>query len=181
LTYWDGQQANTIAEKEEMLRRDSFPQNEYDKNFQLTMAEQAHQSVTEQAVERAQFSQSITKAPGLVKPCFGAVRPLWKWDKKRIVELVKSAIWRCRHPAVWKRVSGVVIRKPGKDDYTKLTAFCSISLLSCIGKVIGNVVAELLPEEAEKRGVLSDGQFGSRKRPSAIDVAANMVDSAHAA
>jgi len=86
-----------------------------------------------------------------------------------------------RHPAVWKRASGVVIRKPGKDDYTKLKAYRSISLLSCMGKVVEKVVAQLLSEEAERRGLLRDGQFGSRKGRSAIDGAAIIVDRAHAA
>jgi len=49
-----------------------------------------------------------------------------------------------RHPAVWKRASGVVIPKPGKDDYTKLKAYRSISLLSCMGKVVKKVAADLL-------------------------------------
>jgi len=57
----------------------------------------------------------------------------------------------------------VVIRKPGKDDYTKLKAYRSISLLSCMGKVVEKVAAELLSEEAQRRGQLSDRQFGSRK------------------
>jgi len=65
--------------------------------------------------------------------------------------------------AVWKQASGVVIHKPGKDDYTKLKAYLSISLLSCMGKVVENVAAELLSEEAERSGLLSDGQFGIRK------------------
>jgi len=75
----------------------------------------------------------------------------------------------------------VVIHKPGKDDYTKHKANRSISLLSCIGKVVKKVVADLLSEEAERRRLLSDGQFGSRKGRSAIDAAALMVDRAHAA
>jgi hypothetical protein len=70
---------------------------------------------------------------------------------------------------------------PGKDDYTKLMAFRSISLLSCMGKVIDKVVAELLAKEAERRGLLSDGQCVSRKRQSAINAPAIMVDRAHAA
>jgi len=37
-----------------------------------------------------------------------------------------------------------------------------MSLLSCMGKVIETVVAEQLAREAERRGLLSDGQFGSR-------------------
>jgi len=37
-----------------------------------------------------------------------------------------------------------------------------------------------LSDEAERRALLSDGQFGSRKKRSAIDAAAIMVDRAHA-
>jgi len=44
----------------------------------------------------------------------------------------------------------VVICTPGKDNYTKLKAYHSISLLRCIGKVVGKMVAQLLAEEAER-------------------------------
>jgi hypothetical protein len=47
------------------------------------------------------------------------------------------------------RGNGVVIHSPGKDDFTQLKAYRSISLQSCIGKVIEKVVAELVPEEAK--------------------------------
>jgi hypothetical protein len=50
-----------------------------------------------------------------------------------------------------------------------------------MGKVVENVVADLQSEDAERRELLSDGQFGSRKGRSAIDAAAIMVDRAHAA
>jgi hypothetical protein len=75
----------------------------------------------------------------------------------------------------------VVIRKPGKEDYTKLKSYRTISLLRCMGKVIEKVLAQLLSEEAERRSLLSDGQFGSRKKRSGIDAAAIMVDRAHSA
>jgi len=86
-----------------------------------------------------------------------------------------------RNPAVWKRASGVVIRKPGKDNYTKLKAYRSISLCSSMGNVVEKGAAELLSEVAERRGLLGDGQFGSRKGWSAINAVAIMVDRAHAA
>jgi hypothetical protein len=181
LTDRDGKQANTIAQKQEILRRESFPPNEYDQYFKLLPAGQAHRYVNEQAVERALFAQSVKKAPGPDKLSFGAVHLLWRWDKERIVELAKGAVPTGLHPAVWMWASGVVIRNPGKDDYTKLKAYRSISLLRCMGKVVEKVVAELLPEEAERRGLLSDGQFGNRKRGSEIDAAAIMVDRAHTA
>ena len=181
LTDRDGKQANTTTEIAEMVRRQSFPPKENDQYIELPPAAQAHQSVTEQAVERALFLQSVGKAPGPDKLSFGAVRLLWRWEKERIVKPAKAVVRTCRHPAMWKRASGVVIRKPGKDDYTKLKVYRSISLLSCLGKVVEKVVAELLAEEAERRGLLRDGQYGSRKRWSAIDSAAVMVDRAHPA
>jgi len=49
-----------------------------------------------------------------------------------------------------------------------------------MGKVVEKVVAELLSDEAERRALLSDSQFGSRKKRLAIDTAAIMVDRAHA-
>jgi hypothetical protein len=122
LTDGDGKQPNTIAKKEEMLRRESFPPNEYDQYFKLPPAGQAHQSVAEQAVEIALFLLSVITAPSPDKLSFRAVRLLWKWNKERIVELAKAAVRTGRHPAVWKLASEVVIRKPGKNDYTKLKA-----------------------------------------------------------
>ena len=41
-----------------------------------------------------------------------------------------------------------------------------------MGKVVEKVVAELLSEDVERKGLLNDGQHGSRKRRSAIDAAA---------
>jgi hypothetical protein len=48
-------------------------------------------------------------------------------------------------------------------------------------KVVEKVVAELLADEAERRGLQRDGQCGRRERLSVIDTAAIMVDRAHAA
>jgi len=111
----------------------------------------------------------------------GAVWQLWMWDAERIVRLTRVAICTGRHPVVWKRASPVVIHKPANDDYTKLKAYRSTSLLSCMGKVVEKVVAELLSEEAERRGLFSDGQFESREGRSAINAGAILVDQAHAA
>jgi len=64
LTDREGKQANTIAEKKEMLRGESFPLNDGDQYYELPPASQAHECITEQSVERALFSQSVKKAPG---------------------------------------------------------------------------------------------------------------------
>ena len=97
------------------------------------------------------------------------------------MELANAAARTGQHPVVWKRRSGVIISRPGNDDYTKLNAYRSISLLSCMGMVIETVVTELQAKEAERNGLLSDGQCGSRKRQLAIDAAAIHVGAIKAA
>jgi len=181
LTYTEGKQANTSLENREMLKRKSFPPNDDEMYYELLRAGTAHPPVAETEVERDRFSKSVTKAPGPVKPSFGAIRLLCKWDNERIVSLTKAAIRTRRHALVLKRASAVVIHMPCKDDYMQLNTYCSILLLSCMGKVVEKVVAELLPDWAERRGLLSDGQLGSGRGWAAIDVAANIVERAHAA
>jgi len=75
LTDRDGNQPNTITERKEMLRRESFPQDEQDQYFELPQAGQVHQSVTEQAVERALFVHSIGIAPAPDKVSFWSCTP----------------------------------------------------------------------------------------------------------
>jgi hypothetical protein len=112
---------------------------------------------------------------------FSAIWLVWKWHKERIARLTRAAIRTRRYPLVGNQASGAVISKPGKDDYTKLKAYRSISLVSCMGKVDENFVAELLSEEDDRIGLLCDGQFGNRNERSAIDAAAIILETAHAA
>jgi len=79
------------------------------------------------------------------------------------------------------RAHAVVIRQPGKQDYMQLRVYHSVSLLRCMGKVVEKLVTELLAEETERRGQLTDGQYGSRNSRSAVDSSAIMVDRVHAA
>jgi len=158
-----------------MLRGESIPLNDGDQYYELSPAGEAHKCITVQSVKRVLFSQSVDKAAGPGKLSFGAIRVLWKWNTTSIVGLTKAAVRMGRHPAVWKHTSGVVILNPETEDYTKLKQYRTISLLSCIGKVVEYIVVELLFDDAEKTALLSDGQFGSRKKTSAIDAAASMV------
>lgn len=181
LTDRNGIHANSITEKEETLRPEFLSPKENKQYFELLPAAQGHQSFTDHAAEGALFAQLVGKARGMDKLSFGALRLLWEREKKRILELLKAVVGTGRHRAMWKWASEVVIPKAGMDDYMKLMAYRSISLLCCMGKVIEEVVAELMGEEDERRGLRSDGQYGSRKRRSTIDVAAIMVNRANIA
>jgi hypothetical protein len=162
------------------VRHESFLSTDDNQYYEPPPSGSAHTRVTEHAVERALLSQSVKKAPGPNKLSFSATQRHWKRDKERIVGLTKAAIVTERQPAVWTPARGLVIRKPGKDNYTQLKAYRSITLLSCLGKVVQKAVTELLLDVAKRRGLLGDRQFGSRRWRSAIDAAAIMVDRAHA-
>jgi len=90
LTNRDGKEENMNAEKEEMLRGESFPLNESNQYFELPPGGQAHQSVTEEAVERALLSRTVKKTPGLenlsLEPYAysrsGTKRALWSWRRQ---------------------------------------------------------------------------------------------------
>jgi len=143
LTGRDAKQANTITDTEETLRRESFPPHEHDQYSKMPIGGQAHQSITEQVVERARTAQSVRQAPEPDKLSCAAVRPLWKWETDRMVELAMGVIRTRQHPGDCMRPSTIVIRKPGKDNYMKLKVYCSMCQLSCMGTVVETVVAEL--------------------------------------
>jgi len=50
-----------------------------------------------------------------------------------------------------------------------------ITLLNCLGKAVEKVAANAIAEECERRRLLHDGQFGCRKRRSAIDAVGRLL------
>ena len=73
------------------------------------------------------------------------------------------------HPARWKLAKGVIIPKPGKDDYSIAKAYRCISLLNCLGKIVEKVVADLISRHCEATGGFHPGQYGCRTKRSAVD------------
>jgi hypothetical protein len=88
----EGKQANTMAEKEKMLRGEAIPMNDGDQYYEQPTVGQDQERITKQLVERALFSQPVKKVPGPEKLSFGAIRLLWRWNETRIVELTKAAV-----------------------------------------------------------------------------------------
>lgn len=113
LTYRAVEQANAITEKEVMLGPECVPQNEHTRYFVLPLVGIAHQSITNQADERALFAQSVGNTPAPHQMSSGALHLLWEWEKERIMDLVNAVIRAGLHPAVWNQASRVAICKHG--------------------------------------------------------------------
>jgi hypothetical protein len=134
-----------------------------------------HLENQEEEVKEAIYTQSVKKAPGPNNINFKIIRLLWEWNAKRIVALVRATIQLGHHPKKWKVVTGVVIPKPEKPDYSQAKAYRVIALKNCLEQVVENVVATMISEECERRGLLHDSQFGCRKRRLVVDVVGVMI------
>jgi ribonuclease HI len=174
----DGNLATSWEDKAEQIKRVGFPKPlQGIQKKAKSEGGNTFESIGEDEVKAAVFSQSTRKAPGPDKIGFQAIRLLWNWDKERVVRLVRSAIRLGYHPKEWKTVTGVVIPKPGKDDYHLAKAYRVIALENCLGKVVEKVVATVIADKCEREELLHDGQFGCRKRRSAIDAVGRMIKS----
>ena len=80
------------------------------------------------------------------------------------------------HPRCWKQATGVILKKPGKPDYSLPKAYRVISLLNCLGKVSERILAQRLSYLAETTILLHPSQVGGRLKKSAIDAALLLVN-----
>lgn len=162
--------------KEEFVRAHAFPKPP----ISLGAEYQPHQGrayllVTKDTVQQALFWQSVRKAPGPNLHNFSIIRMLWDWDADRMISLAMQALRLQYHPKNWRYARGVLIEKPNKRDRSLVKSYRVISLLNCLGKVIEKLVADQLSQFCENFGKLYKGQIGARKRRSAIDAAAILI------
>jgi hypothetical protein len=66
---------------------------------------------------------------------------LWKHVGKLITKIFTALINLGHHPKRWWRAKIMVLRKPGKLDYSIPSAYRLISLLNTLGKLLEAVMA----------------------------------------
>jgi hypothetical protein len=83
-------------------------------------------------IETAIFKSSQDKAPGPDEMTFRAWREIWPVVGPHLFKLYKASLELGYVPKSWKTVKIVVLRKPGRADYTKPKAYRLISLIPTI-------------------------------------------------
>ncbi|KAF8678629.1 hypothetical protein AX14_004688 [Amanita brunnescens Koide BX004] len=78
---------------------------------------------------------------------------------------IKSSIW----PDWFKSSECVIIPKPNKPNYTIPKAYCHISLLNTVGKLLTKIIANRMQFDVAAHGLLHPGQCGGIRKHATID------------
>jgi hypothetical protein len=108
-------------------------------------------------------------------------KKLWVHLKTWITGIFTASINLGYHPRQWRSAKIIVLRKPGKPDYSVPGAYRPISLLNTLGKLLEAVMARRLSYLAEKHSLLPNSQFGGRPgrtTEQALLVLSNAIDQA---
>src|ERR1700678_1885780 len=80
------------------------------------------------------------------------------------------------YPARWKTFKTVVLRKPGKADYSIPNAYRPIALLDVFAKLLSACVKDIWEYRVEELNLLPSNQYGGREGRTATDAVHSLVD-----
>ncbi|GAA5995717.1 hypothetical protein JCM11641_006111, partial [Rhodosporidiobolus odoratus] len=132
--------------------------------------------LSEEHIRHTLFRLSSSKAGGPSGIPISIVRTLWPVLSTRLTSIYRAAIELGYHPQAWRNYTGVVLRKPGKPDYSVPKAYRLIALEETMSKVLEGAVEEWLRWKAEWKMELPVLQFGGRKGRSCEDAVLWVVE-----
>jgi len=147
-----------------------------DPNYQYPEPIIEFEEVTNEQIEQVAKSLNPYKAPGLngisnsvLTHCADLLAP-------RLGPIFRATFDTSYYPRNWKTYKTVVLRKPGKPDYTIPNAYRPIALLDVFAKLLSACVKEIWEYYAEKHNILPKSQFGGRKGRTATDAVHSLVE-----
>ncbi|BAE66183.1 unnamed protein product [Aspergillus oryzae RIB40] len=179
----DTKEVTDNQEKAEVFLEAFFPKmaDPGDEEVESPAEELRWEPITEIEIHRSIRAAKGTTAPGEDGIPTLVWKQLWAYLKETITIIFTKSLDLGYYPNQWKRARIVVLRKPGKPDYSAPGAYRPISLLNTLGKLLEAVMARRLSYWAEKYGLLPDTQFGGRpgrNTEQALLVLANAIDRA---
>jgi hypothetical protein len=84
-------------------------------------------------------------------------------------EMYRATFRLDHYPSNWRIYDTIVLRKPGRKDYTRPNSYRPICLLKTIAKPLSIAVTEYLSHLAEKHSLLPDTHFGFQPGRSTTD------------
>ena len=84
-------------------------------------------------------------------------------------------------PKSFKETTTIVLRKPGKPDYTKPNAYRPIALENTLGKVFESIMTNIMSYLTETYGLLPPQHYGGRPGRSTEDAMLVLLENIHKA
>ena len=166
--------ASTNEDKSQILARTFFPskppeneQNEYEQNYPTPVCKM--DNITRDQIRRHLAKLKPYKAPGpdnipniVLSKCADILID-------RLFHIYTAIINLGIYYDPWKQFTTVVLRKPGKPNYTIPKAYRPIALLNTLAKLLSAITAEQLMFYTEKYNLLPSNHFGGRANRTATD------------
>ena len=140
-----------------------------DPNYQYPEPLFDFEEVTNEQIERVATKLNPYKAPGLngisnsiLTHCGDILAP-------HLGPIFRATFNADYYPKKWKKYKTVVLRKPGKPDYTVPNAYRPIALLDVFAKLLSACVKEIWEFHVERLNLLPQNQYGGRKGRTATD------------
>src|SRR5271163_880369 len=147
-----------------------------DPDYQYPEPTIGFEEVSNQQIVGVAKSLNLYKAPGLngisnsvLTHCADLLTP-------HLGPIFRATFNASYYPRRWKKYKTVVLRKPGKPDYTIPNAYRPIALLDVCAKLLSACVKEIWEYHVEKRCLLPKSQFGGRKGRTATDAIHSLVE-----
>lgn len=162
-----GHKATKPEEKAELLKETFFPRPpdaNLDDLEDITYTGQIPiPPITVQEVEDTIHNVPSLKAPGPDKIPNLVLKIALPWIKIHLTRIFNHSLALGHCPEHFRESTTVVLRKPGKDNYTVPKAYRPIALLNTIGKVMDAIIAKRLSYLAETYSLLPRTHIGGRK------------------
>lgn len=166
----DGSLVTDVEDKADLLRTSFFPPP-VQANLSDTSGYQYPEPcslppITEPEIERAVRRASPNKAPGTDGITNNVLQKVLDLILPTLYRLFNASWSMGYYPQHFRQSITVVLRKPGKEDYSQPKAYRPIALLNTIGKALEAVVGTRLMFLAEKFNLLPFSHVGGRKMAS---------------
>lgn len=132
--------------------------------------------ITDDELEQAIMRQNPKKAPGQDEITFDMWRRLLKHVASWIKWMYQTLLDLGYVPKLWRTAKIVLLKKPGKSDYTLPKAYRPISLLPTVSKGLESIVAARLSYLAERYALLPTNKFRERKQRSCVQALDILVE-----
>ena len=100
------------------------------------------------------------KAPGMDGIPVCVLRNIWAEIKLPLYNIFKACIRIGYYPTPWRAATTLILRKPGKPDYSKPNAYRPIALLCTMGKLFEGVIAQRITFLADNHSLLPNTHLG---------------------